>query len=558
MVHRRGTRAYPNVEVGTTPTLSLATAISTAKETFNEDLVEVRGNAELIILPVGTEDIRFHLTWKVGLFSSRPLRYVSYYVDAHGGDIVGTFNNVHEFHAHEFHVHEDSSSTDKDEEKHPPTLRKTPPLPATLRGQITGDYFPVNHHDAMLTAPFATRNIELYDELGNPSGMIFHTDSSGNFAVEGLAPGGHVLVVWLESEWVKLYNDQDPIFLRAAVYTGAQNTIRWNGGISTIVADASNVRYHAHFAHDFFKAFNFNGTDYLMTAHLNRGVYFSASAAGGNLYFGSLYGNQYAKASDVIYHEYTHSVINISYGVDRFSDSQGSAIREGVADYFAASITDDQYIGESVGLDRDLDNDTYQWTPSNGIHWNGQVIGGAIWDIRQETGPTTADQLAFTALQITPHAHTFADFGYNMVMADREHNGGGNESIIRGAFTGHGITIIETPGNGDAGGSVAIDTVEIVGPDSLRNWQNGTWEARVEGGNPPYVYQWEYKPLCGWRREASCGTWAFGGSEPSYSRMANSSFDFELKLTATDNARPRNQQRKLHQQECLQDRLHNR
>ena len=212
---------------------------------------------------------------------------------------------------------------------------------------------------------------------------------------------------------------------------------------------------------------------------------------------------------------------------------------EGIPNYCACSFTEDPTFGESAGISRNLDNSP-TLSPSNDFYRNGQVIGGAIWDVRGTTDPTTADQLAFTALQITPHARTFEAFGYNMLPADREHNGGGNETIIRDAFTDHGITIRATPGNGGAGGgSVAIDTVEIVGLDSLRNWQNGTWEARVEGGNPPYAYQWEYMPLCGWRREASCGTWAFGGSEPSYSRMANSSFDFELKLTATDNADPK-------------------
>ena len=77
-------------------------------------------------------------------------------------------------------------------------------------------------------------------------------------------------------------------------------------------------------------------------------------------------------------------------------------------------------------------------------------------------------------------------------------------------------------GGSGGGGSVAIDTVEIVGPDSLRNWQNGTWEARVEGGNPPYVLSVGIQATV---RVAPRGQdavhGAFGGSEPSYSRMAN-------------------------------------
>ncbi len=367
-----------------------------------------------------------------------------------------------------------------------------------------------------------------------------------------LATGHYFLRIPLESEWVKLYEytnnlfANDPIthFSDRFVPTGTvENNLHWSGSISDNVPDASNVRYHVHRAHDIYKAspFNFDDMDYQMGAYVAQGPSINGRADGSNLYFGSQGGFEWARASDLIYHEYTHNVIAAIYGAPISSGSfelETRAMDEGIPDYFACSFTEDPIFGESVGLSRNLDN-SLTFSPSNDFYWNGQVIGGAIWDVRGATDPTTADRLAFTALQITPHARTFEAFGYNMLLADREHNGGSNDSIIRSAFSGHGITIRDTPGNGDAGGggSVAIDTVEIVGPDSLRNWQNGTWEARVEGGNPPYAYQWEYKPLCGWRREASCGTWAFGGSEPSYSRMANSSFDFELKLTVTDNAR---------------------
>ncbi len=89
-----GGRSYPRVEVITVPTLSSMEAIDLAKQAFNEHIAKVRDDAELIILPVHAGIISFQLVWKVGLFSSRPLRYVNYYIDAHRGDVVRTINKL--------------------------------------------------------------------------------------------------------------------------------------------------------------------------------------------------------------------------------------------------------------------------------------------------------------------------------------------------------------------------------------------------------------------------------------------------------------------------------
>ena len=475
-----GTRSYPNVEVATMPSISSAAAVTTARDTFNEDHVEIRGDAELIIAPDGTEDGRLHLTWKVGLFSPRSLRYVSYYIDAHSGEMVRISNNMRESHAHagsrstgksgqrqqdSFTAEEQDLSRaqrdlgiavfhrDKIIATHPAgqirdTLAYAAGYPArnhdietpaglvTLQGQITGAYFPGDHNDNTVSAPFSTRNIKVFNASGQLMGY-FHTDANGDYSVTmHLATAQYFLHIPLESDWVKLYEYlNDFVGSDDVTYTypfTASGTVvtnhHWSGAISANVADAANVRYHVHRAHDIFKAspLNFNGMDYQMRALVNRGSGRNGRARDGNLEFGSMGGFEWAKASDVIYHEYTHNVIVAIYGAFISSGSfelETHAMDEGIPDYFACSFTEDPIFGESVGLSRNLDN-SLTFSPSNDFYWNGQVIGGAIWDVRGATDPTTADRLAFTALQITPHARTFEAFGYNMLLADREHNGG--------------------------------------------------------------------------------------------------------------------------------------
>ena len=537
-----GGRSYPYVEVVTVPTLSSAAALSTAKEVFNEGLAEVRDNAELMILPVGTEDVRFHLTWKVGLFSSRPLRYETYYVDAHSGDVVHTASNLRESHAHE-----DSSSTDRDEETDPPTLRNVPllqgtntanyvPLPFTLEGTITGDY----NDGGTANSPFSTTNIKLYNVAAQAA--IAHAGADGEYSIGGLTPGLYELRIPLESNWVKLYDADDEVYFRyQRMLTGTtQINHNWSGDISDVVADASNVRYHAHAAHDYFAAppLGFDMA-FQMGASVNQGPSINGQADGQNIFFGSDDDQEWAMASDVIYHEYAHNVIAAAYGGFIGGDyfSQAAAMDEGLADYFAGSITGDSYIGESVGLTRNLDN-TFKWSPTQGAHWNGQVIGGAVWDVLGGTDAETANHLALKALQIVPPASDFGEFGENMILADEQYNNGDNVDLIKRVFSDREIvvddpTVVNPPAPGDG--------LSIVGPDSLLSFEVGTWTATtLETKTTSYTYRWEYMLLCDTndpdrgRRVVRCGTWAFGSSDNSYSRMANSTFDFMLKLTVTD------------------------
>lgn len=95
--------------------------------------------------------------------------------------------------------------------------------------------------------------------------------------------------------------------------------------------------------------------------------------------------NDLAKEESIIYHEYTHAVRD-SIFTGRFS----SAINEGMADYYAASFTDDSIVGEYVAeglvgrsLPRDLDNDrSYVEDVYRECHWDGMIYGGGLWDYR--------------------------------------------------------------------------------------------------------------------------------------------------------------------------------
>jgi hypothetical protein len=144
---------------------------------------------------------------------------------------------------------------------------------------------------------------------------------------------------------------------------------------------------------------------------------------------------------------------------------------EGLADYFACTLNNDPIQGEDVGVSRNLDNNTYVWNPSAGAHWNGQVVGGASWDVRQAVGTAIADNLVFRALQVSPKARSFSEFADNMVIADNSYYAGANRTQITQAFAQHGICTttaapsLVAPASGTPGVSVSptLDWSDAVG-----------------------------------------------------------------------------------------------
>jgi hypothetical protein len=136
--------------------------------------------------------------------------------------------------------------------------------------------------------------------------------------------------------------------------------------------------------------------------------------------------NNYARSSDVIYHECTHNVLAHIYG-DYIgwpaSYTEGYAMDEGFADHFGNAFTNDPVHGEGCSASpRDHDNnDKYQGKIAFNKegHTGGMTIGGAAWDLRQQiisaqgaSGAGVADRLMLEAHQILstyPRDYYFSD-----------------------------------------------------------------------------------------------------------------------------------------------------
>jgi len=219
--------------------------------------------------------------------------------------------------------------------------------------------------------------------------------------------------------------------------------------------------------------------------------------------------------ADVLYHEYGHAVV-----FDRFKDicggvrligtdlaetddydeySEGAAMDEALADYFAASFTDDpiidshnKHICHSVlGLPcyytwrYRSDISKHKKNPSSGYHFKSdegsRILSSALWHLRDIIDDATpgeapiTDHLVFGALNrmITDNntldaKYRFEDFYDAMVAVDQSNYGGQYASLIDEAFDKNNIInpveflpLYFPPGSGFWGVDGSLASVEL-------------------------------------------------------------------------------------------------
>lgn len=128
----------------------------------------------------------------------------------------------------------------------------------------------------------------------------------------------------------------------------------------------------------------------------------------GALWFGQGPTRDYAYDGDVVYHEFTHAVVDATLKLGAWHlDARGAvdapgAMNEGLADYFSSAITGDPDVGEYASVDlggtqtaiRTLANDDRCPTAILGeVHADSTLFSGALWTAR--TSLPEADRAAF-------------------------------------------------------------------------------------------------------------------------------------------------------------------
>ncbi|MEO5728083.1 MAG: MYXO-CTERM sorting domain-containing protein [Byssovorax sp.] len=148
---------------------------------------------------------------------------------------------------------------------------------------------------------------------------------------------------------------------------------------------------------------------------------------GNAMWFGQGPLKDYSYDGDVIYHEFTHAVVNVTLNLaqtphmDEFGTSYSpGGMNEGLADYFSSALTGDPDVGEYATQDfapgapfiRSLANpDTCPSAVGGEVHQDATMFSGALWDTRKTLAvdqQAELDKAVFSAM----NKSATGDLGY--------------------------------------------------------------------------------------------------------------------------------------------------
>jgi Zn-dependent metalloprotease len=389
---------HPEINVPTEPIVNVEDATDIALKTYQKkDRPNLkRKDQNLIIYPEKIEDqITYHLAWKFLIVGEEPDPEIEkfFIVDAIDGKIIKSY---------------------------------TARFPgAQVTGTVLGEIYPENPTDPISTMPIRNEYVDIEN-----AGTATTTNNSGNYKKT-------VNWFWQFLNWPfgeATFTLNGP-YARVQNNNGANYTEKINCNTSSpcnhtwTAADRDhiNVFYHMNLFHDWLEdelgyawVNPWTGTS-RFNARVNYN--FANAYAGDPMEFGT---NNFARSSDVIYHECTHNVLYHIYGdyigyPNKYTEAY--AMDEGFADYFACSFTNESIQGEGCSATpRNLKNNEQYPGKSNYNsegHTGGLIIGGAAWNLRQRLisiygapGARIADQLILEAhqiLSIYPRDYYFSD-----------------------------------------------------------------------------------------------------------------------------------------------------
>jgi len=346
-----GSDAHVGIDLDPIPALSAAAATTIARDAvpFDPATDRVEGEAELFVLPVPTSarDVEHHLVWRVRVRTESPLGAWVTHVDAHDGEIVYRYNDIHFL---------------------------------DYTGSVDDDNQPISYcyEDVNDATSYMTVKID-----GEGAG---ETDVDGNFVLANPDELEHEISAELVGPYVDVVNSAGPsASFSTLAAPGDPITISWDDSNSQ--ADERDVFDGVNDIHDFFQVVDpfFTYPTFTMQATVsipqNCNAFWDGSInfyseGGGCANTGEIQG--------VVQHEFGHGVQWALIG------GQGNeGLGEGNSDVLANLLTQESIIARGFSLGncssgiRNSDNNLRypQDVVGHGVHAAGRVIAGVHWDL---------------------------------------------------------------------------------------------------------------------------------------------------------------------------------
>jgi len=350
-----GSDAHPSIELDPRPSLTAGAAADAARLglPFQPELGDSYHVApELLVLPVRTSEntVQYHLVYRVVVSTADPLGSWITHVDAHNGDIVWRYNNIH------FDFVGDAQ-------------------------QEIQEHTWCNE-DAMFPAPYLNLNVS---GAGTTT-----TDADGNWSIAG---GGATATVTgtLQGPHVRVYNVNGSSAQFSGVATADEPyTVTWDD--LNARQDERDVFEAVNRLHTFFQLFDgdFYYVNQPISAYVNRSDGYCPGNAwwNGTINFCAA-GGSYANTGElqqVVEHEFGHGIQDAIMGGWQGNEGLGEAN----SDFIGILLTQESiigrgfYAGNCVSGIRDADNTLQYPQDLNGsVHHDGQILAGFHWDAMQ-------------------------------------------------------------------------------------------------------------------------------------------------------------------------------
>lgn len=346
---------FPGIKIDPVPAIDASACRSIAVRGIDYDpLTDKIADFRLVVLPlIFDSSIDYRLCWMFEISTESPPAEWRAFIDANTGEIIWRENII---------------------------------LYERIAGDIGGLIQPSNPYENQVSREFA--NTYIYAD----NVIIDTSDSAGRFGFDVSGPGSVELDVYLRGPFMRVVNmGGSNAFYTAAVNPGDSVQVRWDDGNSTL--PQRNAFYHGQAVHDYIKLIDpdLTAMDFQMICRVNVdgtcNAYYSRTDRSINFYREGGGCPNIALIADVVHHEYGHGLTNLQYNAGGAPDPNG-AMHEGFSDFLAAIVTGQPLIGRGF-----FGPGTYLRTVDNNrrypIHWNGeshndgQIIAGALWDLRE-------------------------------------------------------------------------------------------------------------------------------------------------------------------------------
>lgn len=368
-----GAQYFSNIDVITKTGLSSKVLMSKASEGLQvkkQSDITLSANKKYILPVRKGNGLDFRFVQKVDIQSTKPFGNFFAYVDAINGELIWRQNRIL------------NASTDIHSSG---TVRLKNPL-----------------EDPEL--------VNFENQIVEVNGQIYYTDKDGKLNID--ITDNKAVKVYLDGKWCSVnYSGKARSVFVDTIKPGEDFNIIWDNSNSHIFE--RNMFYHGNVVHNYIKGLDesFTGMDYQVQITIEDE---SQQFPGPNAYWDGesiTYVNvadpsaMMAGGPSVLYHEYGHGINQFMYQDNGAEEGMANgSCNEAMADVNCAFILDRPEVGLGIFTDdplkviRNIDNtNTYPEDITNESHYDGLILGGAFWDLRELVGLDVAQNLAHFA-----------------------------------------------------------------------------------------------------------------------------------------------------------------